>query len=303
MKHFLVIADRLGEGQRILHRAVELASHVRAKLTIVGFVHEHIGNLPVALSPSDRTTLQETLIERHRAEIRQALIAVTAGQSIAAAVDVYWEKRVADCVNRIAAERRCDLVMKSARRSETLMYTPTDWHLLRGCPAPVLLASDRRWKKSAHVLAAVDLGTKVRSKQALNYAIVEQAAVMSEAFGCELHVGYSVPFSVVLRDLDIVSVSALRREGLRRADEFRRSLAQRGITVDGLHVVTGQPEKALVGLAVKKRIGLVVLGCVGRRRLAGRVIGNTAEQILRLLQADMLAIKPPSQRALVAAER
>jgi universal stress protein E len=48
-------------------------------------------------------------------------------------------------------------------------------------------------------------------------------------------------------------------------------------------------------LAAKKRIGLVVLGCVGRRRLAGRVIGNTAEQILRLLKADVLAIKPGSR--------
>ena len=59
----------------------------------------------------------------------------------------------------------------------------------------------------------------------------------------------------VLRDLDIVSVSSLQREGRRRADEFRRSLSQRGITVDGFHVVTGQPEKALVSLAARKRIG------------------------------------------------
>jgi universal stress protein E len=122
---------------------------------------------------------------------------------------------------------------------------------------------------------------------------------MSAALGCQLHVGYAVPFSAVLRDLDILNVSDLRREGERRAEEFRRSLSQRGITVDGFHVVTGQPEKALVSLAAKKRIGLVVLGCVGRRRLAGRVIGNTAEQILRLLKADVLALKPGS-RASVA---
>jgi universal stress protein E len=301
-KHFLVVADRPGEQQRIIGRAVELASRALAKLTIVGFAYEHVGNLPVALSPSDRTRLQETLIEKHRAEIRQALIAVTKGQTVRTAVEVFWDKRVADRVNRIAAERRCDLVMKSARRSETLMYTPTDWQLLRGCPAPVLLVSDRRWRKSTHVLAAVDLGTSVRSKQALNYDIVEQAAAMSAAMGCRLHVGYAVPFSAVLRDLDILNVSALRREGLRRAEEFRGSLSQRGTVVDGVHVVTGQPEKALVNLAAKKRIGLVVLGCVGRRRLAGRVIGNTAEQILHLLKADVLAIKPPGSRSSVASE-
>jgi universal stress protein E len=298
MKHFLAIADRPREDRRIIGRAVELASRVGGKLTVVGFVYEHIGNLPAALSPGDRARLQEKLIERHRAEIRQALAAVTAGRTFKAAGDVFWEKRVADRINRIAAERRCDLV-KSAHRCETLMYTPTDWQLLRGCPAPVLLVADRRWRKSTHVLAAVDLGTSVRSKQALNYEIVEQAAAMSNALSCQLHVGYAVPFSVALRDLDIVNIASLRREGVRRAEQFRRSLSQRGITIDGLHVVTGQPEKALVSLAAKKRVGLVVLGCVGRRRLAGRVIGNTAEQILRLLRADVLAIKPGS-RASVA---
>jgi universal stress protein E len=297
MKHFLVIADRPGEEQRIIGRAVELASRVRAKLTVVGFVYEHTGSFPRALSPRDRARLQEKLIKRHQVEIRQALAAVTAERTVTATVLVFWEKRVADRVNRIAAERRCDLVMKSARRSETLTYTPTDWQLLRGCPAPVLLVSDRRWRKSAHVLAAVDLGTNVRSKQALNYEIVEHAAAMSAALGCQLHVGYAVPFSAVLRDLDLVSVTPLRREGERRGEDFRRSLSQRGIAVDGFHVVIGQPEKALVSLAAKQRIGLVVLGCVGRRRLAGRVIGNTAEQILQLLKADVLAIKPMGSRA------
>jgi nucleotide-binding universal stress UspA family protein len=65
MKHFLVIADRPSGAQRIIGRAVELARGVGAKLTVVGFVYEHIGSLPVALSPGDRAKLQKKLIERH----------------------------------------------------------------------------------------------------------------------------------------------------------------------------------------------------------------------------------------------
>lgn len=292
MKHILVIADRLGETQRIVARAAALASRLRAKLTVVGFVYEHVGSLPVDLSKRAHANLRKTLVDRHRAEIRQALAAAPGGDALKAVVEVVWEKRVAERAMRIAAQRRCDLVMKSAHRSETLTYTPTDWQLLRSCSVPVLLVADRRWSKGTHVLAAVDLGTNVRSKQALNYEVVERAATMSRALGCQLHVGYAVPFSTVLRDLDMIDASLLRREGVRRAEEFRRALTQRGITVDGLHVATGKPEKALVGVAAKNGIGLVVLGCVGRRRLAGRVIGNTAEQILRLLKADMLAVKP-----------
>lgn len=294
MKHILAVADRLGEEQRIVARAVDLACRFGAKLTVLGFVYEHVGSLPVALSTRERAALQQTLVEKHREAIQRALAAASEGKVVRCAVDVLWEKRVADRVSRVAAQRRCDLVMKSAHRTETLTYTPTDWQLLRECPAPVLLVADRRWSKSTNVLAAVDLGTKVRSKQDLNYEVVEQAAVLSTAFGSRLHVGYSVPYSAVLRDLDVLDVSKLRREGVRRAEEFRSSLARRGIAVDEVHVVAGPPEKTLVSLAAKKRVGLVVLGCVGRKRLAGRVIGNTAEQILRLLKADVLALKPKS---------
>jgi len=83
-----------------------------------------------------------------------------------------------------------------------------------------------------------------------------------------------------------------KREGERRAEKFQAALEARGIPVAAMHVATGVPEKALVNLAAENRVGLVVLGIVGRRKLAGRVVGNTAEQILRLLKADVLALKP-----------
>jgi universal stress protein E len=41
-----------------------------------------------------------------------------------------------------------------------MTYTSTDWHLLRECPAPVLLAAEDKWHRTKPVLAALDLGTK-----------------------------------------------------------------------------------------------------------------------------------------------
>jgi len=133
----------------------------------------------------------------------------------------------------------------------------------------ILVVADRLGEQQRIIARAVELASRVGAKQALNYEIVERAAALSGALGCQLHIGYAVPFSAALQDLDIISVSSLRREGVQRAEEFGRSLAQRGITVDGLHVVTGKPEKALVSLAAKKA-------------------------------ADVLAIKPRGLRASVA---
>ena len=84
----------------------------------------------------------------------------------------------------------------------------------------------------------------------------------------------------------------MRRQAQDRLAKFCQTLEKRGITVDEQRLVTGPPEKALVSAAARSRAGLLVLGCVGRKRLAGRVIGNTAEQILRLANVDVMAIKP-----------
>jgi universal stress protein E len=207
-------------------------------------------------------------------------------------VESHWEKRVGDWVIRRTREEQYDLVIKTGHRTETFLYTPTDWQLLRGCRAPVLLVAGKRWTKATHVMAAVDLGTRVPNKRLLNYKIVGAADELAKALDCELHVGYAVPFSRVMRDLDLVDKWKLLAEGRRLARSFQASLAERGIDTRAIHVRAGPPEKVLVSMAARHRISLVVLGCIGRKRLAGRVVGNTAEQILRLMKADVLALKP-----------
>jgi universal stress protein E len=289
MKKILVIADPFGSQQRTVLRAAELGARIGAKVDVAGFVYEHLASLPVQVDSNALGNARSELIAKHRNAIDQA---IDKGGEPVRKIDVYWEKRVADRVIELVAEKDYDLLIKGGHRSETLTYTPTDWQLLRSCRVPVLLLSEKHWKKSHNVLAAVDLGTKVRSKLALNYKVVEQAAAMAEVLGSNLHVGYAVPFSKVLRDLGLSNRKQVQREGEQRAEKFRASLEERGVPIAGIHVATGAPDKVLINLAAENRAGLVVLGTVGRKKLVGRVLGNTAEQILRLLKADVLALKP-----------
>lgn len=289
MKKILVIADPHGSKQRAVVRGAELGASLGAKVDVAGFVYEHLANLPVDVDARALNKAQSELVAKQKEAIEKALGG--AGKSVRS-IKVYWEKRVADRVIELASEKSYDVVIKGGHRSESLTYTPTDWQLLRSCRVPVLLLSEKHWKKSHNVLAAVDLGTKVRSKFELNYKVVEQAAVMAAALGSKLHVAYAVPFSRVLRDLGLLNRRQVQREGEQRAEKFRASLEERGIAVEAIHVATGAPEKVLINLAAENKAELVVLGTVGRKKLVGRVLGNTAEQILRLLKADVLAIKP-----------
>jgi universal stress protein E len=293
MKRILAVADPIGGGQKILERAVELAHKTTAELQVVGFVYEHLENLPADKEGIPVEKIKEKLLASHRSQITEAVReARKKAAAVRCSVEVHWEKRVAQWVIDKVASDPVDLVIKGAHRSETFTYTSTDWQLLRGCRSSVLIVAGKRWKKSENVLAAVDLGTRTATKKALNRKVVATASALATALEAELIISYALPISKVLRDLDIIDERKLRREGQNRLDAFCESLREQGVEVARNQLVTGAPEKALVNAAAKNRAGLVVLGSVGRKRLAGKVIGNTAEQILRLVRADVLAVKP-----------
>lgn len=293
MKKILIIADRVGGDQRVIARGIDLARKTGAELVIAGFIYEHIANLPIDDFENFEAKVKAELLETHRKQLLKKFRELNGqGRTPAHSIEVHWEKRVAEWVVDRVAKEGFDLVMKRVHRSETLTYTPTDWQLLRGCPCSVLLVADKLWKRGKNVLAAVDLGTRGRGKRALNMKVAEEAGALTAALECKLIVSYALPMSRVLRDLDIIDERKLRRNAQERLAKFCESLDAREIVVDEQRLVTGPPEKALINAAARSRAGLLVLGCVGRKRLAGRVIGNTAEQILRLANIDVLAIKP-----------
>ena len=54
----------------------------------------------------------------------------------------------------------------------------------------------------------------------------------------------------------------------------------------------GPVEKVISSDAAKLCAQIVVLGTIGRRGVRARLIGNTAEGVLRHLKTDVLAVKP-----------
>jgi nucleotide-binding universal stress UspA family protein len=54
----------------------------------------------------------------------------------------------------------------------------------------------------------------------------------------------------------------------------------------------GTPEDVIPQFVVSKRVDLVVMGTLARAGVAGFLIGNTAERVLRKLPCSVLAVKP-----------
>ncbi|MFA5938204.1 MAG: universal stress protein [Sinimarinibacterium sp.] len=284
MRHILVIADRDTQPAHALKRAVALAGAADCRISLIGFTHERLG----AVDADSAQQLEDALLRQRERQLR----ALAAAHGARIETQAVWEKHLAPWISAQVVGLGADLAIKTGHRSESWHYTPTDWQLIRDCPVPVLIVPERPWRKRGSVLAAVDLGTRLASKRALNLKVVRSAREFADRLGSPLHLAYAVPFSQALRDLGAVEPRTLVAAARAQGKTFEAQLAAAGIGIDGLHIKAGIPEKVLASVAADVQAQTVVLGCMGRKATAGKLIGNTAERILRYVRTDVLALKP-----------
>lgn len=292
MKQILAIAD-LGRGaQPALARAVTLARQSGAALHCVAFTYATgLASLGSEMGEQKLATARNRLVQQRQELLQEQLQAL--GADSRTSFEVVWEKDLASWTADYCAAHAVDLVIKTGNRSERWNYTPTDWRLLRTCPAPVMVVAERSWKKRARVLAALDLATRKKPKQQLNRKILHSARQLADAFGSELHAVYVIEVPTVLADLDLIDrrqhIAKVRRAVAPRVAELA---AEFGMQPEQFHIVAGPPERVVPGVASKLKAETVVLGTIGRKGLKARLIGNTAEAVLGRLRTDIIAVRP-----------
>ncbi len=292
LTNILVIADREDRQQNSLRAALELVRNTPARIQLVGFVHDAIADNPNLMSATAGRRLQAAMVKDRRTWLEEA--AKRHAQSGAdIEVTTVWSKDISAWVKENVSAKTCDLIVKSGNRSENVLYTPTDWRLLREGPVPVLIARDKLRKRPSRILATIDLGTSEAGQKALNKRVLQTAAAVAAQLGAELHVVYAIPVSTLAQDLDLVDSRALERRTRRKlAREIDELAADYGLPPAHIVIKAGPPERVVDGVASKLKVALVVMGTVGRKGLKGRLLGNTAEKVLHSNRSNLLALRP-----------
>ncbi|MEK1942446.1 MAG: universal stress protein [Pseudomonas sp.] len=189
--------------------------------------------------------------------------------------------------------RNCQIVIKQHVPESVLrraLITPDDWQLLRSCPVPVLMIkTDKPWQGGA-VLAAVDVGNSDGEHRALNTGIISASQDIAALALCNLHVVCAHP-SPMLSSADPVFQL---KETIQQRYRDRLAEIQEEFLLDDdrIHLMQGPAEAIIPYVANKLKVGLTVIGSVGRTGLSASLLGNTAEKILDVLECDVLVIKP-----------
>ncbi len=293
MKKLLVIADKTGGKNIALTRAASLQAATGAKITLLGFCYVNISN------PNDLkfATLSRSQLEKHVVANRQQELEKLAKQLKIKPKDItikaVWGKDIAQAIITHCSKHNIDMVIKSAHRSETFLYTSTDWQLLRNCPAPVMITASKSWKKKPRIVAALDFSTTIKSKIALNHKVFKHALALANALDQEVHIAHAITTPQPLIDMDIIDsktyISKKRKQVQATAKAFCEDY---DVDPSCIQLKAGPPEKIIPSIASKLKADVVVTGTVGRKGVKGKLMGNTVEGILSRLHTDIIAIKP-----------
>jgi universal stress protein E len=295
----LVVADINHDEQAALARAMLLAqksakiSHVTLFLSIYDFSYD----MTSMLSSEDREAMRQGVIKQRELWL-QKIAEPYLMEGVELQVKVVWHHRPYEAIIAEVFSGQHDLLIKGTRKHATLesvIFTPTDWHLLRKCPTPVLLVKHVEWPKSANIIASIHVGSDTDTHLSLNDRIVERVLSVCQRFDATPYLVTAYPrtpmtVSIELPEFDPTAYSDAVKAHY--SDSMEALRLRHGINKEHVIVEEGLPEEVISDVSKRLNAAMVILGTTGRSGLSAVFIGNTAEHVIDKIDCDVLALKP-----------
>lgn len=286
-KHILAVYNNTVGDDDVLTQATALAERNDARLTLIEVLRD------ATSSPAQQAEQQKRL-SRIGASIAQGGIEVE--------TNVCAGTPFLEIVQRVLREN-CDLVIMAAEGGggfKDLFFGSTSMHLMRKCPCPVWILKPGQRAHYNRILAAVDTSPEDAGVSELNVKIMDLATSLARLNESELHIVHA--WQLTGKDLDSSrsEITDQAREQLLSRNELMHrkpveDLLER-YTLDDLqhhvHLLRGSPDSLLPRMAAEKGIDLIVMGTIRRTGIAGLLIGDTAEFVLRQVECSVLTVKP-----------
>ncbi len=301
-QNILAVIDPSTDEQKALKRAIELAASIKANgsdnikvnafLTIFDFSYE----MTTILSSNERNVMRQSVIKDKTLWLESIIDELKSNIDIEC--QVVWHNRPFEAIIGQVIEHNYDIVIKGTHQHDKLksvVFTPTDWHILRKCPCPVLLVKEHAWPENGNIIASLNVGSDEEEHDSLNVKITEQAKQLASLVQGNVHLVNSFPGTPVNIAIEIPEFNSTEYNDTMLKHHQQAMIAHANkfdISVINTHVEEGLPETVIAQVADKIDAELVILGTVGRTGISAALIGNTAEHVIDQLNCDVLALKP-----------
>lgn len=298
-RNIMVIADAKQPGSPALRRAGALAKASGATLHLRLFCH-HPGITAVGLFNREVAELaRKELLQESQLWLEREADTLRAGD-VKVRVQVLWSERPQDAIVSAVHGLKPDLVLKdveSVPALKRLLFTPLDWHLLRLCPAPLLLVNRAAHLLPKRVIAAVDTSFDTPDSAAMNQDIVR--AALELALQCDAQVNLAHCFEGLpptqrnaIGDLGMTGAGIYEELRRLRKENFGAFADRQSVPRERRHFLDGPADMVLAALADDTGTDVVVMGSLTGSGLERILVGGTAERLLGGISCDVLVIKP-----------
>ncbi|HCM48344.1 MAG TPA: universal stress protein UspE [Colwellia sp.] len=302
-QNILVVIDPTTDQQKALNRAIDLATRINIsapdqQINITAFfsIFDFSYEMTTILSSSERNTMRQMVINEKQQWLDE-IIPVTSSQ-IKITSKVVWHNRPFEAIINQVIDNKYDLVVKGTHQHDkfkSVVFTPTDWHIMRKCPCPVLLVKEHEWPLQGNILGAVNVGSDDAEHLSLNNTITKQAKNIAQLITANVHLVNSYPGTPVNIAIEIPEFDASEYNSamqVHHQEAMNKHANRFDIPLGNTYVEEGLPEMIIEQTALTIDAELVILGTVGRTGISAALIGNTAEHVIDQLNCDVLALKP-----------
>jgi universal stress protein E len=300
----LVVIDPTTEAQPALEKAAKFAAKTSHELILLGCVYDPYIAGDRFFDGPDLERLRSGRLDE-RLDSLDTLAGPLRERGLVVRCKAVWDYPLHEAIVRETFDIQPDFVLKDAHHHSALsraLFTNTDWHLIRECPAPLWLVKQLPVPGSATVVAAVEPTHAHDEPAALDRKIIEQAEQLSVICENGLHLvhTYNVPAESAVSAYSALPAPAAASEYERKVKRARQIHADAvadlakdfDFPADRIHIWQGNAAEMLPKLAKDLNAGIVVMGAVARSRLARAIIGSTAEKTLDRFSCDIVIAKP-----------
>lgn len=311
LAHILYFADGEFGPTRAFRRAVALARHHGAKLTLMdvtiesGFSADLVKRFGLGddVQQSEQRYAALTHLAEDWMRAQSPRLRVTIGTPFI------------EVIKAVLRDGH-DLVLKPARaRTGRNLFASTDMHLLRKSPCPIWIdrepaqpdvpdaGATETVPRCCRILASIDAMQPAAT--GLNRRILDSAiaikqlddATLDIAHAFQPHFGDLLPERTSERagstpGLDLNDAIAHLEQRHAQALQETVNCYRQHINDENLHLLRGEPASQVLAHAEALDSDLIVLATLSRPREPGLFIGTTAEDLLQGARTSVLALKP-----------
>ena len=284
--------------QKSLARAIEIASMNGASITAFLSIYDFSYEMTTMLSMDERENMRQAVIDDRTDWLVNLVSEKFSHHKVSIDVKIVWHNRPYESIIYEVIDKGDDLIVKGTQQHDSLksvIFTPTDWHIMRKAPVPVLLVKEHDWPCGGQILAAINVGVDDDNHISLNEEITKQALHFAKLLSSNVHLVNSfpgTPANIVIEIPEFDPTTYDESAKLHHEQCMQVHSEKHHINKQHCHVAIGLPEDVITQYAAQLDAELVVLGTIGRQGISAALLGNTAEHVIDKLNCDVLTIKP-----------